>query len=359
MRNIPPHIFKQIQEAICRPEGTFSFEYNSKDLFDRNKKGGIVLEIPSGGHLFRIERDGNLLLHFYHSSPGTGTRVATIDLKELPPAEKIFMTFTWTPAEVKFYVGPRVPNSELYSATGTTSKKQFRVGKDGSVFQVGDHSVEVMGISVFQGGVSVLQPTAIEAWKETLKATEILSTGESAQGYIYEVVVTNLTLAILVSGFEAYSKKRLVELELEGVNPNTSNLINSFFPKKEREAGIAKLLEEEAKEQSKTVLQVIDERNIINFQSFQKCKLAYNKAYGIKFGELDLPAATIAKLQKFIKFRHRIIHVSPSMGMLNQPEVPPEEPVFPKKELALEARQIFDQFIEQLHNSTMKLRPTD
>lgn len=47
------------------------------------------------------------------------------------------------------------------------------------------------------------------------------------------------------------------------------------------------------------------------------------------------------------------------MGMLNQPEVPPEEPVFPKKELAQEARLIFDQFIEKIHDATLKLRPSD
>lgn len=301
MNNIPPHVFKQIQEGICRPEGTFSFEYHSKDLFDQNKRGGIIIEIPSGGHLFRLERDDNLFLYFFHSSPGTGTRKASIDLKELPSADKVFMTFTWTLTEVNFYVGPRVKNGKIYSAKGVTSKKQFRVGKDGSIFQVGDQGVEVMGLSVFQGGVPVLQTTALEAWKQTLNATEILATGESDKGYIYEVVVTNLSLAILVSGFEAYTKKRFMELELEGIKPNTVNLINSFFPRKEREAGIVDILDAEAKEQNKTILQLIDERNIINFQSYQKCKLAYNKAYHIKFGELDLHSTTLERLKKFIK----------------------------------------------------------
>lgn len=358
MNNIPPQIFRQIQEAICRPEGTFTFEYTSQDLFNKDKKGGIIIEIPSGGHLFRLERDDNLYLNFFHSSPGTGTRKASIDLNKLSSAEKVFMAFSWTPAEIKFHVGPRVPDGELYSANGKASKKQFRIGKDGSVYQVGDTGVEVMGISVYQGGKPVLQSTAIEAWKETLNAIEILETGKSKKGYIYEVVVTNLTLAILVSGFEAYSKKRFIELEQEGIRSNIENLINAFFPRKEREAGIADLLKAEAMEQKKSILQLIDERNVINFQNYQKCKLAYNKAYNIKFGELNLPASSLETLKKLIKYRHRIIHVSPTMGMLNQPEVPPEEPVFPKKELAQEAMQLFDQFIDKIHDATLKLRPS-
>ncbi|MDD2366063.1 MAG: hypothetical protein PHN84_07860 [Desulfuromonadaceae bacterium] len=359
MQNIPPSIRAEIQEAVCRPEGTVSFEYHSKELFDHNVKGGILFEIPSGGHLFRLERDDNLVLYFYHTSPGTGTRVAKVDLKEATPAEKVFMAFTWSPVEIALHVGPRAQNAELYSAIGKNSERQFRVGIDGSIFQVGDNGLEVMGVSIFHEGVPVLQPTAKDAWKETLKATEILATGESNQGYIYEVVVTNLSLAILVSGFEAYTKKRLLEIESEGITPNTGNLVDSFFPKKERDAGIFNILAEEAKEQNKTVLKLIDERNIINFQSFQKCKLAYNKAYNIKFGELNLPQNTIERVQKFIKYRHRIIHVSPSIGMLNQAEVPPEEPVFPKKELAQEARLVFDQFIDELHRVTLTLKPVN
>jgi len=359
MHNIPPHIFKQIQEAICRPEGTVAFEYYSKDLFDKKKKGGLLLQVPSGEHLFRLERDDNLLLNFYHSSPGTGTRVATIDLKEVTPSDRVFMSFTWTPAEVNLYLGPRVPHGKLFSASGVPSQKQFRLGKDGGVYQIGNHGVEVMGVSVYQGGKPVLQSTALDAWKETIKATEILATGRSDQGYIFETAVTNLTLAVLVTGFEAYTKKRFLEIEQEGITPDIDAIVNSFFPRKERVAGIAEILKSEAKDEQKTVLQLIVERDSINFQNYQKCKLAYNKAYQIKFGDLGLQSSTFEKIKKFITYRHRIIHVSALLGMLNQPEVPPEEPVFPKKELASKAIMEFDSFIEKLHEATLKLRRKD
>ncbi len=357
MQNIPPHIFREIQEAICRPEGTFTFNYQSPDLFNKEKPGGIILEIPSGQHLFRLERDNDLFIHFYHSSPGTGTRVATIDLNNLMPAPNVFMAFSWTPEEIKLHIGPRESGANLSTATGVASQKQFRVGRDGHVYQVGDQGVEVMGVSIYQAGQPVVLPTALEAWTETVKAIEILASGESTEGYIFEVVVTNLTLAILVTGFEAYTKKRFLELEQEGLSPDTEAIIDAFYPKKEREAGIKALLESEAKDATISLLQHIVARDAINFQNYNNCKRAFNQAYGLRFGELNIAKNILESLQLYIRYRHRIVHVSPSIGMLNQERVPPEEPVFPKKETADSAKNCFKEFIEALHQATLSLRP--
>ncbi len=87
------------------------------------------------------------------------------------------MTFSWTPEEIKLYLGPRVPNGKLLSATGASSQKQFRIGKDGGIYQIGDHGVDAMRINIYQDGKAVLQPTAYDAWKNTIRATHILSTG--------------------------------------------------------------------------------------------------------------------------------------------------------------------------------------
>jgi len=359
MKNIPPDIFKQIKEAICRPEGTVSFKYTCKELFDPAVGRGILVEITSREHLFRIERDEDLMLHFLHSSPGTGTRVASIDLKKAPPSDAVFLAFTWSPKEINFHLGPQVPGAELMSSKGALSKRQLRVGKDGGIYEIGGAGIEIMGVSVYKGGKPVLQPTAIDAWKETIKATEILGTGKSDQGYIFETAVTNLTLAVLVTGLEAFTKKRFLEIEQEGITPDIDAVVNSFFPHKERDAGIAEILKAKAGDTQKTVLQLIVERDSINFQNYQKCKLAYNKAYEIKFGDLGLQSSTVEKIKEFILYRHRIIHISALLGMLNQPEVPPDKPVFPNKELAADAIKEFDCFVGKLHEATLKLRRKD
>lgn len=360
MNNIPAELFKEIQENICRPEGTVTFDYTSADLFNDKVQGGILLEIPSGQHVFRLERDADLNLHYFHSSPGTDTRVASIDLKQLTPTKSIFIAFTWSTQEINLYIKPKQGVSDgLISAKGITSTKKLKVDKYGRVHEIGDTDVNVSGVHVFQESEPVLQPSAIEAWRETIIAVDILATGESNQGFMYESIVTNLTLSILVTGFEAYTKRRFLELEKEGINTNIEKLITSFYPKREREAGIFAILNEEALEKNISTLQYIIERDNINFQSFKKCKEAYKQGYNIKFGELGLSGEDLNNLQQFIGYRHKIIHVSASLGILNQDKLPKEEPVFPSKETKNLAKEHFKEFIEKLHQKTLTLQRQD
>jgi len=94
MKNLSSEVIEQIREAIKRPEGTMRFTYTSEqDLFDQKIPGGIIFDLVSGGHYFRLERTDNLEISFYHSSPGTGTRVATVDLRKLKPSNSVFLHF--------------------------------------------------------------------------------------------------------------------------------------------------------------------------------------------------------------------------------------------------------------------------
>jgi len=359
MQNISPDILEKIREGMHRSEGTIIFDYYSESLLDPAISGGIIFQIVSGGHLFCLERTDELLLRYYYSSPGTGTRLATIDLKESLQCSKASIGFTWSPTEIRLHFSPLPYNTQFLSAIGLPSDKQFRVGKDGSIHQLGDAGVEVMGVSVYQDGKSVLSPTAIEAWRETKKAVEVLFSGTSSHGFIYEVVITNMSLSLLVTGFEAYTKVRFGELEDEGITPNSLTLIDSFYSKYERESGIAAILETEATQSGRTLLKLLISRGAINFQNYKDCKKAYGKAYGIRFGEIGIPSEDLDKLQKMIRYRHRIIHVSAMSAMLNQPEVPPEEPLFANRVFAESALRVFNMFIDSLHTATLSLRRED
>jgi hypothetical protein len=357
MKNIPAAKLAEMQEAMRRPEGTLFFKFSSSDLFNRESKGGKIWEMSAGEQFFLVERTDALTLQFYHSSPGTGTRVATIDLNKLPQSETIGITITWAPAEITLYAGPIGHPSQVQSSKGSESKKAFRVGKDRAVYQVGDEGVDVMGVSIYHGDKAILLPTGLEAWRNTIQAVKVLGTGSSAEGFIFEVVCTNLTLSILVTGFEAYAKTRFLELEGEGIKPDLSALVQVTIPRREREGGYEQILQSEANDEGKSVLSVIAQR--INFQNFQECKRAYNKAYGIKFGEIGLDSGSLDSLQRFIRYRHRIVHVSPLIGMLNQSDVPKEEPVFSKRELSQEAVTVFTRFVDKLHEATLKLKRID
>jgi len=339
---------------MCRPEGTVDFRYTCPDLFNREKQGGIILEISAGEHLFILERDNALCINFFHSSPGTGTRVATVDLNNLTPAPCVYLALMWTPEVITLYVGDA---SKLVSATGSFSSKQFRIGKIGQVYQFGDHGLDVKEVTIYQKGQPIIQPTAIESWRNIVNAVNILATGKSSLGYKYEVVLTNLTIVILVTGLEAYMRKRFIEIEKEGITPNTDALIKAFYPKEEREKGIDASLESEAKTTKVSVLQQIINRILSTFKIISIVNVHITNGYGIKFGHLGLSTKKLKELQSYIRYRHKIVHISPTLGVLNIERVPPDKLVFPKNETALKAKECFKEFIILVHKATLALRP--
>jgi len=351
---VPKEIQDQIREALKRPEGTFMFNYTFDGLFDPSLGSGILLEIPTGQILFRLERDSELTLNYYHSSPGTNTRVSTIDLKKLPKSNTIKIFLTWSPEKIGLSVGSK---DKLLHSTGVASKKQFRIDGLGDVVQVGDKGIEVMGITVMQGGEKMLDSTAIQTWDETIKSIEFLFKGTSPDGYIFEFICANLAIAILVTGFESYCKRRFQELEDEGIIPNFDEVAKKFIPKIEYDV-LTKIIIERAKENNISPIKQLVNENRINFQNYDNCKSAFKKAYGIKFGEdLKMTSMQIEELKNLIKYRHQIVHISPLKAMPNLDTSKGKEIVHPSKKFANNAMDTMNQFIHELHNASLQLRP--
>lgn len=352
-----PAIFDHIVAAMRRPEGTFSFQYSSADAFRDNHQSGVILEIPSRGQYFRLDRTEDRTLRFFHSSPGTGTRVASISLDGLPDFEKAYLAFTWSPEETHFYCGPHGIHSELLHGVGAPSPISFRVGEDGSVFQLGDTGVQVMGARVRRARALVLAPTAIEVWNNTIQAIEILWSGKSEQGFLFEVLQATQSLSMLVTGLESYAKTRLLEIEKEGVEPAFSALFKAFSSKAVRESDHLTELQTIAGDTGQSIFSVVLEDLHINLQNVDNLKTVFKASYGIRIGEIGLDSDTISKLRALIRYRHRIIHVSPLLGMLNESEVPPDEPVFANREFSERATKVFSAMVESLHGATTSLRP--
>jgi hypothetical protein len=355
--SLPTETLAQIAEAICRPEGSFTFEYSSPDAFRVGAPAGTILEIPAGGHYFKLERTAERLLNFYHSSPATGTRLASIDLKQVPTFEKAFLAIVWSPHEIRLHCGPRDIAVPMLKAVGVTSPVSIRIAADGSVFQLGSAGVEVMGVRIQQGRNVLLAPTAREVWDSTLQAVSMLWTGASDQGFIFEVLQSTTTLSMLVTGLENYGKTRLLEVESEGVRADSEALFETFSSKAERESTRLEELRAQASATSASFLAVVVEGTRINFQDFDHLKRAYRAAYGIKFSETGLKPHEIDAVRRFIGYRHRVVHVSPLTAVLNQDRVPPEEPAFANRELANRAVEAFSKLIDSLHTATTELRP--
>lgn len=345
-------IATQIKETLCLPEGSIVFDFYSEDFFDKSKAGGQLLNIVSGKHLFLLDRKSDFKVSFIHSSPGTGTRLAEIDLNKIEKAQMYMFCITWSTTEISFNIRARIENSTLVNVKSKTSPIQLQVGEDGVIYEIGNDNMKNM--SLYIGGKAIITATAINSWKETLNAINILLKKDSGNDFEFEQVRSNIILSILVTGFEAYSKKRFLELEKEGVLINTNQLINSLFPKLEN--NIKENLIIEAKEKKITLLEYLVERKFINFQNYDDSKRAYNKTYNLIFGDLSNDSELFKDLKKYIKFRHKIIHVSAMTSILNIENVPPEEPIFAKNDTAYKFIDTFKKFIQLLHDKTLNLK---
>ncbi|MCW4049011.1 MAG: hypothetical protein NWE89_04665 [Candidatus Bathyarchaeota archaeon] len=355
---ISDDIKEKIVEQMKRPEGTYSFKGKYDRLWDESKEKGILLQIITGKIVFILERDENFNINFYMASPGTGTRIATVDAKPLKGISPLQFFLTWSPENIGLHIGAL--EGEPIFLTGTSRKADFDllVGENGSIYTVGDSNVEVLDFRVMIGGKSALNPTAIQIWKRTMKAIEILLSGTSKEGYIFETVVSNMIIVILTTGFEAYTQNRFIELTGEGFTPNYDELEKKFFSTWQRKERVMDIIKSEAKSENKTLAEKLLEYRIIDFGNYDDCKNAYNKGYGIRFGiDLDVSNQILEKIREHIQYRHKIVHTSPLIGMLNQDKVPPDEPVFANKKTVEKVINIFNVFIEKLHKATLDIRP--
>jgi len=348
------NILQDIEEKLNRPEGTVSMKSTVNWLFDSSVGDKVLFQEVVRERIFRVERNSELILKFYQSSPGTGTRVASIDLNKIKKDVNICWGFTWSPEEIMLFIGPDEEDCDLTFSKGSQADKELRA-VNGEVVQLGDKGVEVMGARIFADGKPVLEPTAIKVWKEMIESIKVLKNGSTSEEYRHDVVIGNMIIANLVTGFEVYFETRFIELEEEGVTPDIDAIVERFFSEKDKENNRPEQLKTIAQENGITFLEHIAKKRI-NFQNYNQCKSAFNKAYDLKFGEVIDKNHILAEIKKYIQYRHRIIHVSPMISMLNQPNVPPEKPDFAGRNIAEKAEKDFDYLITQFHKASLNLK---
>lgn len=262
------------------------------------------------------------------------------------------MWLAWTPLTLTVSVFD--PSDPSRRATGEAAPAAFDlwVAEDGSVVSVGSAGVAVMGATVYSEGRRLVSPPAVRLWRETAEASRMVLSGSSPEGYVFDVITSNAALVMLVTGFETYCQTRFRELDREGVPPNHAALLRRFGSVEERRqlaAGTAPAILD-ADDATAQLLRRI------NFQSYDACKRAWNSGYGLRFGDA-IANATLGRVQRLLTYRHRIVHVSPLVGVLNGPESPPEEPEFSQPSFARDAASSFTDLVEALHATSLTLRP--
>jgi hypothetical protein len=215
----------------------------------------------------------------------------------------------------------------------------------------------VMGATVYSVGGKIVSPPAIELWRDTLEAVRILLSGDSSEGYVYEAAVSSAVLGMLITGFETYGSERFTEIDSEVVPCDVPNVLRRLGSRDERDqlkSGRTPKVIVEAAADGQSAVSAVSER--INFQSYDVCKAAYNAGYGLKFGDC-VSSQLLERVQRLLVYRHRVVHGSALLAVLNRPESPPEEPEFSNKSFAEAARSQMDEFIQEIHAATLRLRP--
>ena len=222
MTGIPPDLCEKMQ----RPAGTLGFRYTSEALFSPTAQAGKILECISRGQVHLLDRDDNLYLRFLHWSPGTGTRVATVDLKDITSHKEVGMYIGWSPDEIRLDVLTGGAEIEHHEAIGEESPIQLSVAEDGSVYQIGGSDISVMGFSVFERGQAVALPTAIKSWKDTHLAIQLFLDALNDVKQPASFISGNLVLVMIVTGLENYWKTRFVEIDDEGTPCSLKYMMN-------------------------------------------------------------------------------------------------------------------------------------
>lgn len=351
---MPENVIKDLVIAMQRSEGTFFVEFENAEIMDDKIKHCEILCQASGSHIFVIERDADMKFRLCYSSTSGGSREAVIDLKNEFYCRFFKLLFTWSVNSIQlFLVLMYTPDLEMkLSAAGVASKVEYRLGEDGVIYKIEYGQGEFLSLHFYSKNELVLTSRAISLWGEAKQAAEGVLGLESLSGR--EWVTINSAITIIVTGFEVYTKNRIIEIEKEGIVPDVESMIKNFSISDDRRAELMDVLDKK----NCTLLSAIVKKGYINFQSFDRCNLAFKKAYGIKFGEVGLDSEKIEAIKTLIRHRHRVVHVHPLA------------PFFAKRngKEGIELIDIddikkfiglFDEFIKAIHKASLELKRKD
>ena len=333
------------------------------NIFDSSLGNLQVFNIQIKGSKFSLYRTADLKLQFSLLSTKTGIRVASLKLP--PPTLAIGIIVTWSDETVDLFAGDftKLP---LSHAKAQKQPGRVRQDKNGALVVMAEG---VQYISNMEGGELVLLSTAKELWDLTVfkiahlvgKAKKCLETNgaHSYDDFLLESSISQQCFIMLVRGFEVYTKARFLEIDKEipfhGIIPRIDLLLNEFTRDTKTLHKVFAYTEINKKSLIEGLISVSGyrgQKGLINFQNWSDCKKAYNLGYNIKFGDIpNLKSDVLERVQRYMRFRHKIIHSSQEATMLRA-ENPQQELIFLSFDVAESAAKDFTDFVEKLHIQT-------
>lgn len=328
---------------------------NLGNLMDISLESVNLFNIQVRGSIFTLNRDINFNLVFTHYNPKTGIREAIVNLKELNLNIGLFIVLTWS-EEKNFLKAGGIGGSDLKSIKAEQKPGKIRMGKNGTFYRIGDKGIEIGLFRVREANQNVLMSNAKEMWDFNVKKVSILIEGCNSKNHLFNTILLQQCLVILVTGFEIYTRSRFIEIEKECKIPNIEALMNEFVKKDYLKENVQNYAKSKEKSLLESILKVKRGIGLINFQNWHDCKKAYNIAYGIKFGEIqEIKNKILMNIQNYIKLRHKIIHSIKPITVINFDRIPQEKPIFLNKKYIEQTKEDFVQFIDKLHKLTESL----
>jgi len=336
--------------------GTITFKLSLNNIFDLNYPCVRIFQIVKNDVIFILERYDKYF-RFIQCKPHSKTKICKIEIDEFIEAKKLFIGMTWTEEKNNLYIGAIPPkNSDaLKSSSSTESNINFRIAKDGSIFQLGDENILIGNYLFCENNKIILQPTAKELLDFQLEKINIIISNckIKEKGFLFETILIQQAIVMMATIFEVYLRERFYELCKER-KINIDSLLELIS--KARRDEIKNDHPEISKKENKDIIEIfLLEENFINFQSWDRSKKAFNKIFNIKFGDLGLTNDELQKTQSILTYRHKIIHSSIDMTMLNIEEVPPAEPIFTNKEFGEKSFNIIKNFLLTFHENSLKI----
>lgn len=325
-------------------EGTVSFYISHEQLFDGDSTFNIISQ-RAGEQVFLLRVTEEKELHFYHYTPSFSTRRATLDLKKLSLSDMYFICFIWSPNSIILNVGdyPKYSQGQLYTEEGKRTYSILRAYED-HLFFFPETSTDIFAGFRFVDNSKVgLESSAIDGFLElrhtALKILNHIIQFDSTIEYDTRIILLNQVLVMLVSSFEVYCKKRIKELELENGAPNIKLYLSQLKRKiKEDQLDIV-------------CINQVNKYCKPNYQNIDDVKLMFLSLYEINIEELF--GLDLESFKVLIKYRHRIIHASPSISILNELEASQENKMI-TTELVDTYIKFLDKYINKLHLKTIE-----
>lgn len=314
--------------------------------------GTLMFRKPLGGVYLHLEMVEIGILHFYRSTPGTGTQMSRVDVRPLGNAARVWVACSWEPLGVDIKVWDDAAPTRCVIGERAEPDRKFQIDVAGGVNTI---ARGVSRVEAYFDGRAALRSSAIDAWVEIARGVALLLEAEAGDGADFALLAPNLAQVTLVTGWETYGKRRFVELIEEGVRPNDRKLEESFLSKRERELGMAEDLKRDARR--RTLAEALVERDRIPFQSYEGFKKAFARGYGVSIGsDLGIDHEVLGAVKRGIGYRHRIVHVSPFLGLLNPDTVHDRGPEGGNHEFAYAQLAAFDRVVRGLHARTLRLK---